>query len=124
MTEDPKLKPATIVAQALGAGDAKTGAILPPIYSVTTYARGADYQFPGKWEYGRPDNPTVEQVEAVLAALEGGLSCLLFGSGMAAATGVFLSLKPGDHVVAPQVMYWALRSWLTGTLRSWGVTVD
>jgi cystathionine gamma-synthase len=124
MTDDPKLKPATVVAQALGAGDATTGAILPPLYSVTTFARGADYRFPGKWEYGRPDNPTVEQVEAVLAALEGGPGCLLFASGMAAATNVFMALKPGDHVVAPKVMYWALRSWLTETLRAWGVEVD
>jgi cystathionine gamma-synthase len=124
MTDDPKLKPATVVAQALGAGDATTGAILPPLYSVTTFARGADYRFPGKWEYGRPDNPTVEQVEAVLAALEGGTGCLLFGSGMAAATSVFMALKPGDHVVAPKVMYWALRGWLTNTLSSWGVAVD
>jgi glycine dehydrogenase subunit 1 len=124
MTDDPKLRPATVVAQALGAGDAATGAILPPLYSVTTFARGADYRFPGKWEYGRPDNPTVEQAEAVLAALEGGTGCLLFGSGMAAATSVFLALRPGDHVVAPKVMYWALRSWLTETLRAWGVEID
>jgi cystathionine gamma-synthase len=124
MTDDPKLKPATVVAQALGAGDAATGAILPPLYSVTTFARGTDYRFPGKWEYGRPDNPTVEQAEAVLAALEGGTGCLLFGSGMAAATSVFLALRPGDHVVAPKTMYWALRSWLTDTLRAWGVEVD
>lgn len=36
----------------------------------------------------------------------------MFASGMAAATCVFLSLAPGDHVVAPKVMYWALRDWL------------
>jgi cystathionine gamma-synthase len=43
---------------------------------------------------------------------------------MAAATSVFLALKPGDHVVAPKVMYWALRGWLTNTLSGWGVAVD
>ena len=37
---------------------------------------------------------------------------MVFGSGMAAATCVFLSLVPGDHVIAPRVMYWALRDWL------------
>ena len=36
----------------------------------------------------------------------------LFSSGMAAATAVFQALNPGDHVVAPKVMYWALRNWL------------
>lgn len=37
---------------------------------------------------------------------------MVFASGMAAATCVFLSLAPGDHVIAPRVMYWALRDWL------------
>lgn len=36
----------------------------------------------------------------------------MFASGMAAATCVFLSLEPGDHVIAPRVMYWSLRDWL------------
>jgi cystathionine gamma-synthase len=49
---------------------------------------------------------------------------MLFGSGMAAATAVFQALKPGDHVIAPQVMYWALRSWLAGWLQPWGIAVD
>ena len=49
---------------------------------------------------------------------------MLFASGMAAATAVFQALKPGDHVVAPEVMYWALRSWLAGWLQPWGVAVD
>ncbi len=49
---------------------------------------------------------------------------MLFASGMAAATACFLALKPGDHVVAPKVMYWSLRNWLAGTAREWGLTVD
>jgi cystathionine gamma-synthase len=49
---------------------------------------------------------------------------LLFSSGMAAATSVFLSLDPGSHVVAPTVMYWALRKWLTTEGRRLGLEVD
>src|SRR5258708_34088778 len=49
---------------------------------------------------------------------------MLLASGMAAATSVFLALKPGDHVVAPQVMYWALRRWLTSFATDWGLAVD
>ena len=48
----------------------------------------------------------------------------LFASGMAAATAVFLSLKPGDHVVAPRMMYWLLRSWLLNFATEWGLRVD
>jgi cystathionine gamma-synthase len=115
---------ATRVAQALGAMDAATGALVPPVHSATTYVRDRDYRLPGPWSYGRPHNPTVEAAEAVLASIEGGTGALLFASGMAAATAVFQALKPGDHVVAPKVMYYTLRNYLMGTLRPWGVAVD
>jgi cystathionine gamma-synthase len=43
---------------------------------------------------------------------------------MAAATALFMSLKPGDHVVAPTVMYWSLRNWLNDFARTWGLDVE
>jgi cystathionine gamma-synthase len=43
---------------------------------------------------------------------------------MAAATAVFQALAPGDHVVAPRVMYWALRNWLVNFGARWGVAVE
>jgi cystathionine gamma-synthase len=43
---------------------------------------------------------------------------------MAAATTVFQALAPGDHVVAPRVMYWGLRSWLASEATRWGLKVD
>jgi cystathionine beta-lyase/cystathionine gamma-synthase len=49
---------------------------------------------------------------------------LLFASGMAAATAVFQALHPGDHVLAPKVMYWSLRNWLTNFATSWGLEVE
>ncbi len=60
----------------------------------------------------------------MLATLEGGAACLAFASGMAAATAVFLALKPGDHVVAPSVMYWGLRKWLQTYATEWGLAVQ
>ena len=41
-----------------------------------------------------------------------------------AATSVFLALAPGDHVVAPTVMYWALRNWLLEDATHWGLEID
>jgi cystathionine gamma-synthase len=35
-----------------------------------------------------------------------------------------MSLKPGDHVVAPSVMYWSLRNWLNDFARTWGLDVE
>jgi cystathionine gamma-synthase len=60
----------------------------------------------------------------VIAALEGAAAVLVFGSGMAAATAAFLALSPGDHIVAPRVMYWGLRSWLLTDAARWGLRTD
>lgn len=50
--------------------------------------------------YTRGQNPTVEALEAKLAALERGETCKAFGSGMAAVSAIFLGLlEAGDHVV-------------------------
>jgi len=66
----------------------------------------------------------VREAEAVIAALEGAAAAVVFGSGMSAATAMFLALWPGDHVVAPKVMYWALRNWLMSDGVRFGLTVD
>ena len=104
--------PETIAAQALGWVDQATCAIVPPIHVATTFEREADNSFRSGRSYIRADNPSYDQPERVLAALEGGAEAMLFASGMAAATCVFQALEPGDHVVAPRVMYWSLRNWL------------
>ncbi len=119
-----KMSPATVAAQALGWIDEKTRAVSPPLHPSSTFLRDPDNQYRSGRAYARADNPTYDQAEAVLASLENGAAAALFASGMAAATAVFLSLKPGDHVVAPKVMYWLLRSWLLGFARDWGLKVE
>ncbi len=117
-------RPETLAAQALGRVDGATGAIIPPVHPSTTFERAADLGYPRGRSYTRPGNPTYDTASDTLTALEGGAGTLLFSSGMAAATAVFLSLRPGDHVVAPRVMYWALRSWLVGYATEWGLEVE
>jgi cystathionine gamma-synthase len=124
VTNPDQLQPATLAAQALGWVDPTTRAIIPPIHLATTFIRDPDNQYRTGRAYGRADNPTYDHPEALLARLEGGAACLSFASGMAAATAVFLALQPGDHVVAPTVMYWGLRKWLAGFARAWGLAVD
>ncbi|KAA2232466.1 trans-sulfuration enzyme family protein [Salinarimonas soli] len=114
----------TLAAQAMGTTDPATRAVVPPIHVSTTYLRDPDNAYSSGYVYGRPDNATVREAEAVIAMLEEAPSALLFGSGMAAATAVFMALSPGDHVVAPRVMYWALRSWLMTEATRWGLEVD
>ena len=117
------MKPESRAAQASGFVDPKTKALVPPVQLSTTFERAADGSYPAGYEYTRADNPGYEPVESLLAELEGGSSAMLFASGMAAATSVFCSLVPGDHVIARQVMYWALRRWLSEFALSWGITV-
>jgi len=119
--QDQEWRAESLAAQALGWVDEKTRAITPPIHMSSTYLRAPDYG--NERAYIRDQNPAFEQVEALLAKLENGTTAALFASGMAAATSVFMALRPGDHVIAPQMMYWSLRKWLTGYARDWGLEV-
>ena len=118
------LHPATLAAQALGWTDASTGAVILPVHTATTFVRDPDNQYRRGHSYGRADNPSYDQPQALLTALEGGAASLLFSSGMAAAAAVFQSLPRDAHVVAPQVMYWGLRSWLRNFAEAWGLAVE
>ena len=114
----------TRAAQALGRVDEASRALVPPIHLSTTFIRDPDNQYRSGNIYGRPDNVTVREVEAVIADLEGAAEAMVLGSGMSAATALFLALSPGDHVVAPKVMYWSLRNWLLTEATRWGLRVD
>ena len=121
---DKTLTAASLAAQAMGWIDPVTKAVVPPIHMASTYQRDEDNGFRSGRIYARADNPTFDQVEATLAALEGGPKALVFSSGMSAASACFLALAPGDHVVAPKVMYWSLRNWLAGFATHWGLKVE
>ncbi|MSO77451.1 MAG: aminotransferase class I/II-fold pyridoxal phosphate-dependent enzyme [Alphaproteobacteria bacterium] len=114
----------TQAAQALGWIDPRTRAVTPAIHPSATFLRDPDNRYTSGYGYGRDTNPTYDQAEALLTELEGGAETLLFASGMAAATTVFQSLAPGDHVLAPRVMYWGLRKWLGEWATAWGLAVD
>ena len=115
----------TITAQALHHIDSSTGAVTPSIHPSSTFGRddGYDLIVPAQG-YTRDENPGYLLPENMLAELEGGKSALLFSSGMAAAGAVVQSLKPGDHIIAPKVMYWGLRNWLITFCDNWGLGLE
>ncbi|WP_375410172.1 trans-sulfuration enzyme family protein [uncultured Methylobacterium sp.] len=119
----PALTRRSLAAQAMGRIDPATRAVVAPLHLSTTFLRDPDNGYTSGYSYARPDNATVRECEAVIAMLEEGPSAMLFGSGMAAATAVFGALEPGDHIVAPRVMYWGLRRWLMAEAprRGWGL---
>lgn len=82
----------------------RTGAISFPIYQTATYAHPAVGQSTG-YDYSRLQNPTREQLEKIVASLEGGLDALAFSSGMAAITTLMEIFKPGDHIISEAELY-------------------
>jgi cystathionine gamma-synthase len=119
------VSPETLAAQALGEADPASGGLVPVINPSTNYEQQPDGSYPEGRVYTRADNPTSEHAERLLAALEGGgCACALFGSGMAAATAVFQSLLPGDHVLVSRVLYWGVRKWLAEFAVTWGLDVE
>lgn len=106
------LRPETIAAHALKAVDEATGAVVPPLYMSTTYARDENYVPKLRENYVRNGNPTLWQAEDAISALEKGAGALLFASGMAAITTLTETIPQGAHVVAPDVMYYGTRDWL------------
>ena len=124
MSFDESYAPRTLAAQALGRIDERTRGLVPPLHVTTTFLRDPDNGYRSGNIYGRADNETVREAEAVIGALEGAAVTLALGSGMSAAVALFLALPPGAHIVAPRVMYWALRNWLATEAPLHGYSVD
>ena len=118
--------------------DPLTGAVVPPIYQVSTYKqdgvgglRGGRLQGaadgPGRWiegyDYSRSANPTRGALEECLAALEGGTRAFAFASGMAAGDCLLRTVcRPGDHVLIPHDAYGGTYRLADKVLRDWGVS--
>ena len=86
--------------------DALTGAVVTPIYQVSTYAQDGVGGLRGGYEYSRSGNPTRTALEECLAALEApGIESargLAFASGLAAEDTIIRTLaRPGSHAVIP-----------------------
>jgi cystathionine gamma-synthase len=103
--------------------DPATGAVAPPIHLSTTFERKPDYTAEG-YIYSRSANPNREQLEACLAALEGGTAAFAFASGSAAAAAVFQALKPGDHVVCSRDAYHGVLRILREIMSGWSLNVS
>jgi len=127
----------TLAIHAGQEADPVTGAVVPPIYQVSTYKqdgvgglRGGRLSGigagPGRWvegyEYSRTANPTRGALEECVAALEGGARALAFASGMAAEDCLVRTVcRPGDHVLIPHDAYGGTYRLFDKVLAAWGV---
>lgn len=100
-----------------------TGAVVVPIFPVSTYAQEALGSPRAGHEYARSKNPTRTALEALLAALEGGAAASAFASGQAALSGLATAhLAAGDHVVVSRASYGGTFRYFTKVLAGFGVT--
>ncbi|RFU83135.1 cystathionine gamma-synthase [Streptomyces triticagri] len=112
----------TLAIHAGNTADPQTGAVVPPIYQVSTYKQDGVGGLRGGYEYSRSANPTRTALEENLAALEGGRRGLAFASGLAAEDCLLRALlAPGDHVVIPNDAYGGTFRLFAKVVSRWGV---
>jgi cystathionine gamma-lyase len=102
--------------------DPTTGAVMVPIYQVSTYAQDGVGGHKG-YEYSRTDNPTRTPLQECLAALEGAKHALVYASGLAATDNLVRTMcRPGDHIVCGDDVYGGSYRIFDKVLRHWGLT--
>ncbi|GAA2057777.1 cystathionine gamma-synthase [Catenulispora yoronensis] len=102
--------------------DPLTGAVVPPIYQVSTYKQDGVGGLRNGYEYSRSANPTRKALEDCLAAIEGGRTGLAFASGLAAEDCLLRTVCiPGDHVVIPADAYGGTFRLFSKVLSRWGL---
>ena len=84
--------------------DPTTGAIMTPIYQTSTYVQESPAKHKG-YAYARGANPTRNQLQKNIAALENGKFGICFSSGMGATDAVLRLLNPGDEVITSNDLY-------------------
>jgi len=112
----------TLAIHAGQSSDPRTGAVVPPIYQVSTFHQDAVGRPRDGWEYSRSGNPTRSALEECLAALEQGSRGLAFASGLAAEDCVVRTIcAPGDHIVFPNDAYGGTYRLIARVFDRWGV---
>ncbi len=125
MKKQRNFDPKTLAVHAGARTDQATKSPRVPIYRTTAFAFDSVEEmadtFSGlesRYIYSRYGNPSNEEAEHRLAALEGAEGALTFASGMAAITTCLLTLLgSGDHVLAQRELYGGTSVLLSTVLR-------
>ena len=117
------MKKETIAVHGSHLKDETAGSIAAPVFLTTTFERALDGSYPKGHMYSRNSNPNRTALEKGLAALEGASRGFAFGSGLAAVNAVFQCLQSGDHILMPEVGYYASYKLAEEILGPWGLEV-
>lgn len=106
--------------------DPLTGAVVPPVYQVSTYAQDGVGGLRGGYEYSRSANPTRTALEECLAALEApgidGARGLAFASGLAAEDTLLRVVgSPDAHAVIGNDAYGGTYRLFARVAEPWGL---
>lgn len=112
----------TLAVHAAAEMDAATGAVTPPIHLSTTFHHAPDGAPVSDFSYTRRGNPTQSQLEAALAAVEGGEAALVFGAGVAAGAAALQSLESGSHVLFHKDIYYTFKTMAEEFMPRWGLS--
>jgi len=128
----PPMRPDTEVAHRGRDPSQHLGAINTPVYHATTmlFDTVADLEaaergeYPGV-SYGLHGLPTVTDLQAAIAELEGGHAALAVASGLAAITLALLgTTQAGDHVLVTDSAYGPTRRFCNNQLKRFGIEVS
>ena len=101
------------------------GDVVSSIHLSTTFARKEAGKPTKGYEYTRSGNPTRMALENKIASLENAKYGLMFSSGLAAETTLFLSLlRTGDHIIASDDLYGGTERLFRTVLASLGITYE
>ncbi len=105
--------------------DPLTGAVTPPLYLTSTYAkRLPDGSTPElSFDYSRDEHPTRQRLEKAISVLEDASWTVAFSSGMAAIDAILALLEPGDKLVALRDLYGGTWRILTQVYKRYGLIV-
>ena len=133
MAQSNRFKGLQTTAIHAGEGpDKATLASAPPIHMSSTFVMeeaagfsAHDLREDSPFTYARWSNPTVQMLEAKIAALEGTEDCHCTASGMAAASAIFTTfLSAGDHLILSDVSYAGVAEMGRDNLPRMGVEVS
>ena len=130
-------KPATLAIHGLGRTPKAHHAVSTPIVQTSNYYFDSTAQVlefmkakskgrvVREHEYGRYGNPTQQECERKLAAIEGAERALLFSTGMSAVIMTLLAyMRRNGHIIFTNDCYRQTRDFATGVLSEFGIQVS